>query len=376
MSPPISVVITNYNYERFLRAAIDSALSQDPAPQVVVVDDGSSDGSRDIIDSYGTRVVAVLCENDGQTAAMNAGFERAAGEIVIFLDADDVLLPRATAALISGLAEGDAKAHWAMREIDEHGRFGEGLVPPEPLPGGDLRNAVIRDGPAGIECPPTSGNAWHRRFLEQVFPLPVCREFFTPGDDAYLTTLAPMFGRVALIETSLSAFRRHGASNYGDKPFDERLAHGLNLQERLCNGLEAVCRRQGVAVDRDRWNRLSWICGLHELVQHIHRHVPPGQPFVLIDDGILGMEATAGRPALPMLARDEIPWGTPEDDDAAIAALELHLRDGVRYVALTPDCDWWRDSFPRLFSALHERGDQILADEWLTLFRLYELPRR
>ena len=61
----VSVIVNNYNYGRFLRAALDSALTQSPKPEVVVVDDGSTDDSREIIASYGSDVVPVLKENGG-----------------------------------------------------------------------------------------------------------------------------------------------------------------------------------------------------------------------------------------------------------------------------------------------------------------------
>ena len=90
----VSIVISNYNYGRFLGEAIDSALNQTyPHTEVIVVDDGSTDNSREIIESYGDRIIAVLKDNGGQASACNAGFRASRGEVVIFLDADDVLLP-------------------------------------------------------------------------------------------------------------------------------------------------------------------------------------------------------------------------------------------------------------------------------------------
>ena len=84
----ISIIINNYNYARFLRAAIDSALGQSYQPiEVLVVDDGSTDQSRAIIDSYGDRIRPVLKKNGGQASALNAGFAQSQGDSVIFLDA-------------------------------------------------------------------------------------------------------------------------------------------------------------------------------------------------------------------------------------------------------------------------------------------------
>src|SRR5271165_4872444 len=89
-----TILINNYNYGRFLRQAIDSALNQTyPNVEVVVVDDGSTDESRSIIDSYGDRISSVLKENGGQASAFNTGFAASRGEIICMLDADDFFYP-------------------------------------------------------------------------------------------------------------------------------------------------------------------------------------------------------------------------------------------------------------------------------------------
>src|SRR2546430_12070413 len=89
--PLVSILINNYNYGRFLREAIDSALRQTYTnTEVIVVDDGSTDDSRPIIAGYGSRIVPVLKENGGQASAFNAGFAVSKGELVCLLDSDDV----------------------------------------------------------------------------------------------------------------------------------------------------------------------------------------------------------------------------------------------------------------------------------------------
>src|SRR5256885_15520885 len=102
MSVRASIVIDNFNYARFLPAAIDSALAQTlPDTEVVVVDDGSTDDSLDVIACYADRVRPVLKDNGGQTSAFNAGLLAAHGSVVCFLDADDLLEPRAMEAAVA-----------------------------------------------------------------------------------------------------------------------------------------------------------------------------------------------------------------------------------------------------------------------------------
>ena len=188
-----SIVVNNYNYVAFLGEAIESALGQThPAEVIVVVDDGSTDGSRAVIAGYEGRVVPVLKENGGQASAINAGFASATGEIVLFLDADDGLLPTAVEAAhrrFRGREPDLVKVAWPLYEVDRTGSRTGRVVPDDPLPEGDLRASVPRDGPAAHINPPTSGNAWSRSFLEQVLPMP--EEDYRIWADVYLLELAP-----------------------------------------------------------------------------------------------------------------------------------------------------------------------------------------
>jgi len=100
----VSVIIPTYNYGRFLPRAIDSVLAQkDVDVEVIVVDDGSTDDTSEILASYGTRIRAFRQENKGAPAARNLGLHEALGEFVIFLDADDWLLPGALSSRLSFL---------------------------------------------------------------------------------------------------------------------------------------------------------------------------------------------------------------------------------------------------------------------------------
>jgi glycosyltransferase involved in cell wall biosynthesis len=93
-SEMISVVIPVYNGERFLREAIESVLSQDyPALEIIVVDDGSTDSSATIAESFGSVVQCMRQENRRAAAARNAGVAVSKGGLLAFLDADDVWLP-------------------------------------------------------------------------------------------------------------------------------------------------------------------------------------------------------------------------------------------------------------------------------------------
>ncbi|MCA9248308.1 MAG: glycosyltransferase family 2 protein [Planctomycetales bacterium] len=94
MTCKVSVVIPAHNNGTSLRAAIESALAQDPPPhEVIIIDDGSTDNTGDVARSYGGPVQVLQQENQGQGAARNAGLAVATGDFVAFLDADDYWLP-------------------------------------------------------------------------------------------------------------------------------------------------------------------------------------------------------------------------------------------------------------------------------------------
>lgn len=96
----ISIVTISFNQCEFLRDCIDSILSQEGCElEYIVVDPGSTDGSRALIASYGDRIVPVFEPDDGPADGLNRGFARATGDVYGFINSDDYLLPGALAAV-------------------------------------------------------------------------------------------------------------------------------------------------------------------------------------------------------------------------------------------------------------------------------------
>ncbi|HUO67213.1 MAG TPA: glycosyltransferase family A protein, partial [Gammaproteobacteria bacterium] len=90
MSPTVSCVVPAYNAERYVARALESVLEQSrPPDEIIVVDDGSTDGTAAVLESYGSRLRVVHQENSGPAAARNRGIRMATGEIICFQDADD-----------------------------------------------------------------------------------------------------------------------------------------------------------------------------------------------------------------------------------------------------------------------------------------------
>jgi glycosyltransferase involved in cell wall biosynthesis len=215
--PLVSIIVNNHNYAEYLWAAIASALQQNyPSTEVIVVDDGSTDGSREVIASFGRRIIPVLKPNGGQASALNAGFAHSRGDVVIFLDADDLLRPEA-AGLVAEVFRrqpGTAKVMYRMAVVDGAGQA-TGAVKPAPhlpLRSGDLRRAVV-SAASDLVWMPTSGNAFAAHTLRRILPIPEAA-YGHVGADWYLAHLAPLCGPVVFLEEIGADYRVHGRNHY------------------------------------------------------------------------------------------------------------------------------------------------------------------
>jgi len=100
--PKVSVLIPNYNHTRYIDSAIQSVLNQSYQPfEVIVVDDGSTDNSREVVAQFGNQVRYIWQENQGLAGARNTGICAAKGELIALLDADDVWYPKFLETMIS-----------------------------------------------------------------------------------------------------------------------------------------------------------------------------------------------------------------------------------------------------------------------------------
>ncbi|MBE9080138.1 glycosyltransferase [Romeria aff. gracilis LEGE 07310] len=210
--PHVSIIISNYNYAHFLHKAIDSSLSQSyPNIEVVVVDDGSTDNSREVISKYGCQIISVLQENGKQAAALNKGFEISQGFIVIFLDADDYLFPTAVERIVESWNPEISKIHYRLEVVDaEENPLGFSYPQGQkPLASGQVWKTLLREG--SYQRTPMSGNALSRNALNKVFPIP--DKYKLTADD-YLCILLPFYGKVAAIEDPLGAYRIHGSNQW------------------------------------------------------------------------------------------------------------------------------------------------------------------
>jgi hypothetical protein len=367
----VSIIITSYNYGRFLGYAVESALRQTHRDvEVVVVDDGSADESPQIIRSFGKRIRAVFKENGGQASAWNAGLPATTGDAVIFLDSDDVLLSSAAeqaAACLENPAV--AKVHWPMQVIDRDGSTTGRVVPCGTLSSGDLREQVLREGPEAYAWSPTSGNAWHRAFLERVFPIPA--ETYRICPDLYLAALVPMFGSVHCIDSPHSLWRVHGRNNTWAEPFQRRLPQLTERWDLACSTLAEHCRARGLDVDVDAWKKNAWCHRVERAARAICSHVPRSTTFTLADGNDWGTDQDFfGRTCRPFVERAGQYWGPPADDEDAIRECRRQCDTGSAFLVIAWPCFWWEQHYPGFVTRLERCGKPLHRDTDLVIFGL------
>ncbi|MFW2439117.1 MAG: glycosyltransferase family 2 protein [Arenicellales bacterium] len=211
-NPLVSVIISNYNYGRYLGDAIKSVLGQTYSKiEVIVVDDGSTDESHEVISSFEGQITALYRDHQGQCAALNAGFPVSCGDVVVFLDSDDCLVADAIDRHVMPFKDNSeiTKCQGYMNAVDAKGRPLGKKVPLQLSPSGDYKDVTLKQGPSICNHAWSSGNAWARWFIEQVFPLPEDVEN-SVFPDGCLNPLAALYGPIVTLEKPVADYRIHG----------------------------------------------------------------------------------------------------------------------------------------------------------------------
>jgi glycosyltransferase involved in cell wall biosynthesis len=237
----VSVIITNFNYGRFVGAAIDSVLSQTcPDVECIVVDDGSTDDSRSVIEQR-SRVRSLFKSNGGQAKALKAGVELARGDIIISLDADDYLFADACEKIVAAWKPGASCLNFRLAVSGQS--FDSWPV-----------EKFLDDGHAGFlgvygyyPSAPMSGNAFDAGYV---------RAFLAHGEhldgdgvDAYLLYSAPFFGRVDHLDEALGFYRTHGenVSMTSGRKTVKNLGDHAYYQYWAQQNARRVARERGIA---------------------------------------------------------------------------------------------------------------------------------
>jgi glycosyltransferase involved in cell wall biosynthesis len=312
--PLVSIIINNHNYGRFLGAAIDSVLAQDYVPkEILVIDDGSTDNSGEVLDKYVGLLTPILKENGGQASAINSGVQASQGEIVCFLDADDCFgagkVERLVEAFVHlGLNAKPLLIHHRLHVIDAAGNLIDrqliGRLHDSPL---NLYPYAKRYRSLPYEGSPTSGLSLNRHLISRLFPIPE-KGISTSADD-FVVKGASLIGELYSLQDVLGSYRVHG-KNLWHGSTRQKSPHFISTLDEFLNqkltekGLEPVLdfnesmyAWQHIIDDR-KWARL----GKQMLKATIKQHDFHTTSYIY--DTLRGLAVQALRPTLAKLKSD------------------------------------------------------------------------
>ncbi len=255
----VSIIISNYNYARYLKAAVDSVLAQTHQNiEIIIVDDGSTDNSREVIAQltmqYPDKINAIFQVNQGQGAAFNTGFAVATGEIIAFLDADDVWGQNKLERVLTEFRRPEiVGVMHPLESIDASGNKIDSDVAKNLRLGEDLAQVVLNTGNAW-SFPPTSALTYRRSALSKVFPIDGVKwRLWADGCLIYCTAF---LGKIKTLNENLAYYRIHGANNHMNTvkvfAYEENALLGIEITNLYINEfLESIGYPQRVNLSRN-----------------------------------------------------------------------------------------------------------------------------
>jgi glycosyltransferase involved in cell wall biosynthesis len=225
--PLVSILINNYNYAPYLKSAIDSSLNQTyPNTEILVTDDGSTDGSQEIIRGYGDRIKPIFKSNGGHASALNAGFAQSSGDIICFLDSDDVFLPTKVQEIVAAFSKVE-DIDWVFHPLleiqtgeldklslnslieDKCQDFQEKIEKDYEVI--DFREQIIAGNQPNF-VPQNSAISFSHKILKNIFPIPEDQKTYI--GDTYVSMICVAQSKGIVINPKLSLYRLHGANAY------------------------------------------------------------------------------------------------------------------------------------------------------------------
>ncbi len=217
-NPLVSIIINNYNYGSFLVESIKSALNQTyKFIEVIVVDDGSTDNSQEIIHNYGNKIVPVLKENGDHASTFNAGFAVAQGEIICCLDADDKFVLDKINQIVQ-VFNFHPQIGWCFHPLKLVNSETEeilGVTRAFPNLKEDISNLCdlrtqLKQGAIAFYPPSTSALCFRRSLLQQILPMP---EILKQAADRYLTYSSIFLSPGFFLNQELTIQGIHGSND-------------------------------------------------------------------------------------------------------------------------------------------------------------------
>ena len=272
--PLVSILISNYNCDRYLSQAIDSAINQTyPKKEIIVINDGSTDNSQQIIDSYQNSIIPVVKNNGGQASALNEGFAVSKGEIICLLDADDLWLPSKVEQVVAAFNNYPQAAvvyHKVQNINSIDTPIGKPWPPYKPIVG-NISQLVNKSG-GWWPFPPSTALSFSRQFITAVMDIP--EPEYRLCADAYLADIAPFFGEVVGIDRVLSQFRIHDRNNWSKEhnQWQRAVEHDRIRVDNVNRILDRHGMNQKISLS-DRWpyQWLQYKLGKEHNLWHLSR---------------------------------------------------------------------------------------------------------
>jgi glycosyltransferase involved in cell wall biosynthesis len=249
--PILSVLIDTYNHERYIEQAVASAIEQDfPASdyEIVVVDDGSTDRTSEIIGKFAPRVRLVRKKNGGQASAFNAGVAELRGEVVAFLDGDDWFAKGKLTAVMNALEKepGAAAVGHGYYEVLEDTNETRVRTPEQTK---FLRLATPEAVREALLCWPfllMGALTVRRKVLEKIMPIPEVLVFSADGP----ISVTAMTEGVRILDQPLFYYRHHAENLFAVDPKNAaKRRRGSEMNEAMFELLGPMLVRAGVPPD-------------------------------------------------------------------------------------------------------------------------------
>ncbi len=233
----ISVVMANFNGEKYIKEAIESVLDQDfDNYEFIIVDDGSTDNSREIISEFHKKYTATIHpifqkKNYGQGVAFNIGLSLAKGDIISFIDSDDIWYPDKLKNVFSFLSNSQNisllqhNLHLIRKDIITNEKVLDVLITGDYFSYSKKKNIK----PFFV---PTSGLSFPKPILDKVLPIP---DNFKTSADSFITHTCFCYGEVVSVNQCWGAYRVHENNIVFENPKFNNLDFNNNLLFPLVN---------------------------------------------------------------------------------------------------------------------------------------------
>ncbi|MEQ1887045.1 MAG: glycosyltransferase family A protein [Bryobacteraceae bacterium] len=239
--PIVSVLMSSYNHATFLSQAIQSIVKQTYKNfEFIICDDGSDDGSVEIAKKWAaidTRIVLIVKENGGQASGFNTAFKKCRGDVICFVDADDVYHPNKLERVVGAFFQfplAGCVLNRLMR-VDERLRTRGPLPLMGTLPTGWCSGKMLASGGILPYFPGTPGINLRREVAARLFPMPES-EPLNMCPDMVMQRLVPLVTRLAAIDQPLVDIRMHCANTYMRSSLSvQSITKELKLCEELWN---------------------------------------------------------------------------------------------------------------------------------------------